>query len=351
MIKAVFKIFLVGGIMVSCTGEEAPKADADYRELNGEAQGTTYYISFRDSIGQALSQLQSDSIFDAIDQSLSVWVAGSVISSFNENTVDTISDPHFLTMYFRSREISDATGGAFEPMIGPLVKAWGFGPEGAHPKGDPNIDSLRALMTAPLMVTPIDSMPSGNTLAQFRFEKQAGQTIDVNGIAQGYTVDVLCEYLSRRGIMDYMVEVGGEVRAKGMNKMGKLWQIGIDKPVGLEAERELEAIVPLDNRAVATSGSYRKFYERDGRRYPHTIDPATGYPVDHQLLSTTVLAPNCTEADAFATAFMVMGVEKTKQFLEDHAALDLDVLLLFSTTDGGMDEYTSPGLKSIIEMQ
>ena len=335
----------------ACNSEtkEAPE-NSHFISFSGEAQGTTYSISYEDSTGTLFSKAAADSILDAIDMSLSEWVDSSIISKFNDHDSIEISDPHFLNVFFRGREISTLTDGAFEPMIMPLVHAWGFGPNGAIPKGEVNIDSLMVLVHTDIEITPLDSSAGDFNSAHFIFKKRKGQKLDVNGIAQGYSVDVIGDYLEWLGIHNFMIEVGGEVLAHGQNAQGQPWKIGIDKPVGPDQDRQMQAIAHVTDMAICTSGSYRKFYEKDGKRYSHTIDPHSGKPVDHNLISTTVLAPNCTNGDTFATAFMVMGVEKTKAFIEAHPELHLDVYLIYDGQNGEWESYMSPGMKKITEV-
>jgi thiamine biosynthesis lipoprotein len=178
-----------------------------------------------------------------------------------------------------------------------------------------------------------------------------GIMLDVNAIAQGYAVDVVSEFLDRKGLTDYLVEIGGEVRAKGINSHGVYWRVGIDKPIeGLQLPGiQLEAVVSLRNRSLATSGNYRRFYIKDGVKYSHTIDPFTGYPVTHNLLSATVVADDCIMADAYATAFMVIGVEKTKEMLKDRK--DLEVYLIYTNDKGKYSVYSTPGMKKYITRQ
>ena len=172
--------------------------------------------------------------------------------------------------------------------------------------------------------------------------------LDFNAIAQGYTVDVLADFFESNGIENYLIEWGGEIKARGKNHDEQWWKIGIDKPVENIDEREIEAVIELKNMALATSGSYRKFYEKDGIKYSHTIDPKTGYPVQHSLLSATVLANDCMTADAYATAFMVMGMEKARVFLKDNKDLDLDVYFIYSTEAGVWKTYYSKDLEEVI---
>ncbi len=313
-------------------------------KILGEAQGTTYLIQYVDSADGRFTKLTADSILDRIDASLSAWKPNSVISEFNRRDTNVVTDEHFITVYFRGAEISTITDGSFQPFIGPLVQAWGFGPEGANPKGDFSIDSLLELVHTPVQFYPADT---ANLDGGLSFLKLPAQVLDVNGIAQGYSVDVVSGVLEAKGIRNYLVEIGGEVRASGRNAEGKLWRIGVDKPVDPEKPRELDAVVSFTDRSMATSGSYRKFYEKDGKRYSHTIDPVSGRPVDHNLISVTVQAGNCTNADAFATAFMVMGPAKTKDFIAAHPELRLEAYLLLGDGKGGYKTETTVGFQGL----
>ncbi|HKK38547.1 MAG TPA: FAD:protein FMN transferase [Cryomorphaceae bacterium] len=328
-------------LMSSCESQRSPQVEsADVQMIQGEAQGTTYAIKYTGD--KQVEKAQIDSILDQIDLSMSAWVDESVLSEFNREDSVVISDDHFLTVFFRGKEIHDLTGGAFHPMIMPLVRAWGFGPEGGQLKENANLDSLMAFANYDFEINPNDDEQS------ILFVKQNGYQIDVNGVAQGYSVDVVSEFLEREGVKNYMVEIGGEVRAKGKNESGEYWRIGVDKPSSTAENRQLEAIVTLEDAALATSGSYRKFYEKDGRKYSHTIDPTTGEPVNHNLLSATVLSSNATNADAFATAFMVLGMEGTKGFMADHPEMNLEVFLIYDE-NGEVKTYASEGLKDVIE--
>jgi thiamine biosynthesis lipoprotein len=335
-------------VLAGCQNNSGDKAqESDYKSIGGEAQGTTYTVTFQSSEDIELKKNQLDSIFTSIDQSLSLWVNNSVIRRFNDEDSIFIDDPHFLNVYFRAQEIKEMTSGAFEPMILPLVKYWGFGPDGAYKKMEGELEPLLNLMKQEVFTT-VDSSQTADRL-NVKFIKQPGQQIDVNGIAQGYAVDVVCEYLGNLGIRNYMVELGGEVRSNGKNPTGEWWRVGVDKPVPLEAERKIEIVIPLQNQALVTSGSYRKFYEVDGQKYSHTIDPFTGKPVDHNLLSVSVLASNATNADALATAFMVMGLENTKEFLSLNPELDLEVFMIYQGPSGENETYMTEGIKEIAD--
>jgi thiamine biosynthesis lipoprotein len=172
--------------------------------------------------------------------------------------------------------------------------------------------------------------------------------LDFNGIAQGYSVEKLASLFNDQNIDSYMIELGGEIKTKGKKKDGTYWKIGVDKPVSPDKERQLQAVLTLKNQSVATSGSYRKFYEQDGERFSHTIDPKTGKPVTHNLLSTTVVMDDCTLADAYATAFMVMGTDKTKEFLQSNPDLKMEVYLIYDEA-GEFKTWMSEGMKKMTE--
>jgi thiamine biosynthesis lipoprotein len=271
-----------------------------YKTLEGNAQGTTFKITFKDTIEKDIT-VQIDSLFKVIDQSMSLWDSLSLISKINNNAIYDSLDFHFLKVFEASRLINQKSEGYFDVSVGPLVKAWGF----SIKKGLPIPTSLQ-----------IDSLNSIVGSDKFQLVEQKirkedpRNQIDFNAIAQGYTVDVISVFLEDLGCKDYLVEIGGELRAKGKNKEGKVWRVGIEKP---QNERALEVVVNLENKSLATSGSYRKFFEKDGKKYSHAIDPKTGYPVTHSVLSMSVLANDCMTADAYATAFLVMGLEKAKR--------------------------------------
>ncbi|MFT6998587.1 MAG: thiamine biosynthesis lipoprotein [Cryomorphaceae bacterium] len=338
---SIFFLLSVITLLYSCERPQNQQVEGiDVQLIQGEAQGTTYSIKYTGK--SQIKKAQIDSVLDQFDLSLSAWVQESVLTKFNNEDSILVSDNHFLTMFYRGKEIHDMTDGAFQPMIMPLVRAWGFGPEGGELKEGENLDSLKKFVNYDFQVIADEDGKS------ILFVKNLGYQMDVNGIAQGYSVDVVADFLEICGIDNYMVEIGGELKAKGKNENEEHWRIGVDKPSSTAENRQLEAIVTLKDASLATSGSYRKFYEKDGRKYSHTIDPATGEPVNHNLLSATVLASNCTSADAFATAFMVMGVEGTIEFIAAHPEMNLQVFLIYDE-NGVVVTYTSEGLKGVIE--
>ena len=177
---------------------------------------------------------------------------------------------------------------------------------------------------------------------------EPGVQIDFNAIAQGYSVDLIADFLENEGIQNYLIEVGGEIKARGVNTDDKVWRIGIDKPLEeIDIEDRFQFILELENKSLATSGNYRKFYEKDGVKYSHTINPMTGFPVQNRLLSVTVISNKCSLADAYATAFMAMGVEQTKKLLKT-VHDQLDVYLVYTDIDGSWKTYVSSGMKEKI---
>ena len=326
----------------------APPKD-DYA-LYGEAQGTTYSIKYW---GDNLANYQYgiDSLLRELDSSLSTYMPGSIISRVNEQDSAAVDD-FFVTVFTRSIEINELTEGAFDPSVMPLVQAWGFGPNKAPEIDTSKVDSLRALVgLSQFGISSSTWLNSQNEKVAINYLIKAKKEIqlDFNAIAQGYSVDVLTAYLDSKQVNNYLVEVGGEVRAKGENAKENWWLIGIDKPEDHVKRRPLQAKLALQNTAMATSGSYRKFYELNGTKYSHTIDPATGYPVKHALLSVTVLAEDCMSADAYATAFMVMGLKKSRLFLSQHPDLGLEAYFIYSNEEGKRLTQATAGLSELLE--
>ena len=274
-----------------------------------------------------------------IDLSLSTYVPASIISGINKNDTAVIVDDHFINVFNQSIEVSEKTNGLFDVTVAPVINAWGFGFTKKANVDSVMIDSLLEFIGYKMV-----------KLEGKKLVKQKPQSmLDFNAIAQGYTVDVLATYLESKGITNYLVELGGEVRAKGKKNKDKYWTVGIDQPNEIPTDgRPLQAIIKLKDRALATSGNYRKFYVEDGKKYAHIIDPYTGYPAKHNLLSATVLANDCMTADAYATAFMVMGLEKSKHFLSEHKELQLEVFFIYDEK-GVWKTYNSETLKEWIE--
>lgn len=331
------RIFLICSIITLTLFSCAPQVE--YAEINGLTQGTTYHIVVEKSPGIDIMTLRQDieDLLTGVDNSLSIYNDSSVISLINSNQSD-LTDTLFREVFMASSLISEQSGGLFDITIGPLVKSWGFGPDALNRFDVTMLDSLQALVGMDKLYLEGDRL----------IKADPDMFIDVNAIAQGYTVDLVVDLLARHGIDECLVEVGGEVRTAG-DKRGKGWHVGIDTPEdgNYIPGADLQAKVRLDNRALATSGNYRKFFMEDGIKYSHTIDPRTGYPVRHTLLSATVIAPDGATADAWATACMVAGTEAAISFIDKYDILE--GYLVFSDEKGEMQSWMSEGLRGLIE--
>ncbi|MEQ9468599.1 MAG: FAD:protein FMN transferase [Ekhidna sp.] len=305
--------------------------------ITGQTMGTIIYnVKYVDEFADGLDKEISDELV-AFNQSLSTYVPTSEISTLNKEGYFEFQSGFFLPVLQKSKDIYQKTDGAFDPSIGPLVQAWGFGPD----KRIPNVDSAA-----------VDSLQSiiGFDKVQFDQSKVSlpeNFQIDFSAIAKGYAVDVVAELLEARGIENYLVEIGGEVRCRGENDEGKPWSLGIEDPTVSKDEQRLMAIVRLKDLSLATSGNYRNFYEKDGKIYAHIIDPRTGFTAQHNLLSASVFAPDCMTADAYATAFMVLGLDYAKEIIRSQ---DLDGILIYRSEDGTIESFVSDGIKPFLEM-
>ena len=325
--------FLIGILVISACNSKKNNLVT----IEGEAQGTTWHISYlsedRTNYKQAI-----DSILKDIDLSLSTYTPVSIISRINNNEPDIIVDTYFIKVFNKSMEVSERTGGLFDVTVGPLVNTWGFGFTKRASIDSARIDSILQFVNYKMLKL------EGNRL----IKEKKGIQLDFNAIAQGYSVDVLAAYLENRGIKNYLVELGGELIAKGKKNTDN-WKVGIDQPLqNTSTERKLEAIIELNNRALCTSGNYRKFYEENGEKYAHILDPRTGYPARQNILSATVIADDAMTADAYATAFMVMGLERSKQFLAENKDLNLEVFFIYDENNA-WKTYTSESLKNRIK--
>ena len=311
---------------------------ATYDNFTGFAQGTTYSMVFENNGRINPQDLKSDveKILREFDLSLSLYVDSSVLSRVNRNE-DIIVDKYFVEAFRKSAEITKMTDGSFDITVGPLVRAWGFGPEERRNFSESKRDSLMKLVG-------MDKVKIENGRVK---KANPGISFDFNAIAQGYSVDVVSDYFNSRGIKSFLVEIGGEVRVKG-DKQGVLWRIGIDRPEDNNnlPGNDLQAIISLKDRSLATSGNYRKFYIENGVKYSHTIDPKTGYPARNQLLSATIIASNCATADGIATACMVMGKDKAIGFLGFHP--EFDAFLVYSDDSGNYQTWNTENLERFI---
>mgnify|MGYP000399474049 FL=1 len=303
----------------------------DFNTASGFVFGTVYKITY-----QCKDDLKPEieAELKRFDQSLSPFNDSSVISRVNRNE-ELVTDSFFQTCFNRSMEISRETEGAFDITVAPLANAWGFGfKKGTFP------DSL--MIDSLLQFTGYEKVKLENGKV---IKQDPRAMLSCSAVAKGYSVDVVAHLLDRKGIKNYMVDIGGEVVVKGKNATGDLWRIGINKPYddSLAVKQDIQTILNLTDVGMATSGNYRNYYYKDGKKYAHTIDPRTGYPVQHSILSSTVVAEDCMTADALATSFMVMGLEEAEKFCKANPMID--AYFIYSGENGEFKTYYTDGMK------
>jgi thiamine biosynthesis lipoprotein len=335
-IKLMVIIFFTFSIITGCKSQSF-----EYSKISGFAQGTSYHITYENSAGKNYTN-EVESLLHDFNKSLSLWDSTSIISRINKNDTTVIADDWFVNVFKKSAEINRISGGAFDITVGPVVRAWGFSTVPVARHESVYIDSL------------LQYVGMGKVQLKKRkvIKASLGVQLDMNGLAQGYSTDLVCDFFDNKGVRNYMVEIGGEVRAKGKNGSGKFWRIGIDKPSddNQQPGDQLQAIIEINNKSVSTSGNYRKFYIENGIKYSHTIDPKTGKPARNTLLSATVVASDCITADALATSFMVLGVEKGKELLQKLNGVE--VMFIFSGPQGEYEIFSSKGMSQmVIEME
>ena len=315
-----FLAFLIIGTILILTHSRS-EAKPEYRTAQGLVFGTSYHITY---LYNADLQEDIEHTLALVDNALSMFNPNSTISAVNRSESFFVDDTLFLKVYRRAMEISDLTGGAFDITVAPAVNAWGFGFKHAENIRQATIDSLLEI-TGYSKIHETDGMIT---------KDDARIMLDCSAIAKGFGSDMVASMLRSKGIVDFMVEIGGEIVVSGQNPKGKLWNIGISKPVedSLSVSSELQTVIPITDIAMATSGNYRNFYVKDGRKYAHTIDPHTCQPVSHNLLSATVFAPDCATADALATSMMVMGLDSAQALLSRHP--EIQAYLIYQTPDG-----------------
>ena len=302
--------------------------------LQGLAQGSYYAITYYDEQGRNFQQ-GIDSIFHAVDLSVNLWVDSSVICKVNRNE-EVELDQIFIDNFNIAQQAAELSGGYFDPTISPLVAAWGFGVGNGEriTENGKLIDSLLQLVDYRKIRIEDGKVIKDNPAMQ----------LDFNAVAQGYTSDLIAAFLDGKGIKHYLVDTGGEIMAKGGKPDGKPWVVGIEKPAeNMDDERVVQTRVPLRDKGLVTSGSTRKYVERDGKRYSHCIDPTTGWPVDHQVLSVTVLAENATWADALASICMVMGMEKSLELIKTMDGVE--AYYIFVNDKGELETFATGGFE------
>ncbi|MFP5470617.1 MAG: FAD:protein FMN transferase [Bacteroidia bacterium] len=325
-------------LFYSCQETKKPQT-IDYLNIQGEAQGTTYSITYKDSLSRNFKP-SIDSILKQIDLSVSTYVDSSLISKFNvlTDTVPFEIDQIFYDNLLVSSKVYEQTNGIFDPTITPLFKYYNF-----HNNDSLKIDSVQVDSILRNHVGFSKLMFFTKNKTYFVKKQTPSIQLDFNAVAQGYSVDVIGAFLEKNGVKNFMVELGGEVLAKGKNPNRKTWNIGIEKPnFNSEKTDDAVSVVKLENKALATSGSYRKFKELNGKKYAHAINPITGMPVSHSVLSVSVIANTCAEADAYATAFLILGKEASLNLIKK-INLNVEVYFIETSEEGNFKEYKSEG--------
>ena len=301
---------VIGIICLLVFRRSGSQTTASYQHNEGTVFGTLYHAKYlynKDLQAELEAELQK------VDASLSMFNPQSTISKINRNETDE-TDEMLSEVLKLSFTIYEATDGAFDPTVAPLVNAWGFGFKSGQMPDSTQVDSLLALVGLSHIHLDGNKLTKDNPLS----------ILDFSAIAKGYGVDRAAQVLRNHDIKNFMVEIGGEIVTEGVNEKGEPWRIGINKPDddSTSTNTELQDVIELSGKAIATSGNYRNYYIKDGRKIAHTINPKTGYPAQQDILSSTVIAPTCAEADAFATAFMVLGTEGANRVLEKQPQLE-----------------------------
>ncbi len=313
------------------------KNQAPFQTDQGLVFGTMYKITYQ---SDANLKNEIEAALKEVDFSLSPFNKKSVITQINNN-VNMAADSLFIDVFTLAESISKETNGAFDITVAPLVNAWGFGFDSSTKVDSSTIDSLRQFIGFDKV-----SLHNGKII-----KKDPRVMLDCSSIAKGYGVDQVARLFNKKGIENYMIDIGGELVMKGKNAKMNTWRIGINKPVedSLSRNQELQTILEISNVGLATSGNYRNFYYKDGKKYAHTIDPRIGYPIQHNILSATVIAKDCATADAYATSFMVLGLDSAKAICNKHP--ELDAYFIYTTDKGTTETFFTEGMGRYIRKQ
>ena len=338
MKKIIYIIVAIGLVALAmCRTKEAETQALSYHKLEGSVFHTIYHITYQ---GERDYHDEIKQLFKEFDGSLSMFNDTSIITRMNNCDTSVVANRYFRHVFTKAMEVSEATGGAFDITVAPLVNLWGFGFKNSDNVSQAAIDSI--LQFVGYKTVHLDE--------EGHLHKDDPRTImDASSIAKGYMSDVVADFLREQGVENYMVEIGGEVALNGVNPKGSRWSIGINKPTddSTQVNSELQDILYMSEGGVATSGNYRNFYYKDGKKYAHTIDPHTGYPIQQDILSSTVIARDCMTADAYATAFMVLGKEKAMEVLAKDTTLMAYFIVDAPDADGngGYEIVYSPALE------
>ena len=327
-------------VLIAGTFFIAQQNKTQFQHDSGFVFGTVYNITYQ-SDENLKNEIESE--LKKVDNSLSMFNEKSTITLFNKGNETVLDDDvMFKNIFNLAQNITKETDGAFDITVAPLVNAWGFGFKNGKMPTQRQVDSIKAFVGSDKIIM---SEKDGK---QYIRKKDPRTMLDCSAIAKGYGSDVVADLLRSKGITNFMVEIGGEVVASGVSEKRVPWRIGITKPVddSLQTQNEVLTVLNVSDIAMATSGNYRNFYYKNGKKYAHTIDPKTGFPVQHNILSSTVLAKTCATADAFATSFMVLGLDGAQKILKKHP--ELMVYFVYSDEKGNMKEWYSPKLKEKI---
>ena len=306
-------------------------------EFSGRTPGKIgYTIKYYDAQGRDFSQ-PVDSMLAAWNNVFSVFIPNSEVSELNRDSCYIFKSPYFFPVLKISREVYRKSYGAFDPTVGPLVDAWGFGAEDTMMPDSAQVDSLLALVG-------FDKITINDTMI---CKADRRMQLNFNALADGDGADIVTAFLESKGIKDILVDVGGELKAMGEKPGHQMWRTAIEDPSVNFYDERILAVVNLKNKGVATSGNYRNYYVKDGRKYVHTMDPKTGYPALRSILSASVFADSCAVADAFATSFMAMGIEKAKKVLAQNK--NIDAYLVYTDKNGKLATYVTDGIAGYIE--
>jgi thiamine biosynthesis lipoprotein len=305
--------------------------------IEGPTQGTSYHITYLDTKHRNL-QPEIEKLLIDFDFSVSTYNPYSIITRVNQNDKDVKLDNYFKTCFKKAKEVWKNTNGAFDPTVLPLTNIWGFGPGKKTEIEKSKIDSILEFVGFNLIELKRNKI----------IKKDSRVALDFNAFAQGYSVDVVSKFLNKKGIKSYIVEIGGEVFAKGTNLNGKIWTVNLEEPKdNKEAINNTIAIARLNNSAISTSGNNRRYFIENGIKYAHHLDPKTGYPAKNNLLSVSLFGNDCITTDSNATGILVMGLEKAKLFLQNHS--ELEAIIIYSDEKGNYQYYKTNGIKNILE--
>lgn len=315
--RRLFYTLLICCFLVSCDTVKK-------QQFMGTTQGSYYSITYFDEQNRDFSR-EFDSIFKEIESTLSLWDENSIIRRVNRNDTTVVLNQIFIDNFNYAMKAAELSDGYFDPTVGPLVQAWGFHFKEGMEMTPEIVDSLKKLVDYRKVKIENNKVVKGNP----------NMTLDFNAVAQGYTTDMIGDYLLSKNVNNFLVDVGGEILARGCKPNGELWKVGIEKPAeNKDSERIVQEIVELDNRSIVTSGNYRKYVERGGKRYSHSLNPKTGYPAENKLLSATIIADNTAWADCLASICMVVGLEKAIEIVSPIPSIGVEAYFIYLDDNG-----------------